>query len=129
MSTEPTDKKLISAHDANQVPMSKPKPKPSLKQALLALITLSEEMLSIAQQEEIELILFAEKEQQRFEDVQHFFQAYDKTAYQAENPLLNTLAELDQQILARCNEYKQAVADQLVGFKKNKKAVNAYKSK
>ncbi|WDE13229.1 hypothetical protein [Thalassomonas haliotis] len=105
------------------------KPAAKLKDELLALVALSEEILAIAQEEEVDVILLAQKEQQRFAGVQHFFQAYDKHAYQAENPLLNTLQQLDRQILARCNEYKQAVADQLVGFKKNQKAVNAYKGK
>ncbi|WDE00483.1 hypothetical protein [Thalassomonas actiniarum] len=107
----------------------KAEPASSLKDELLALIALSEEMLAIVQEEEIDVILLAQKEAQRFAGVQHFFQAYDKSAYQVENPLLNTLQQLDHQILARCNEYKQAVADQLVGFKKNQKAVNAYKGK
>ena len=104
-------------------------PAQALKQELLALITLSEEILAIVREEEIDVALLAQKEQQRFAGVQHFFQAYDKNAYHAENPLLNTLQQLDRQILARCEEYKQAVADQLVGFKKNQKAVNAYKGK
>ena len=101
----------------------------TLKQTLLALIALSEEILAIAQAEEIDVILLTEKEEQRFSDVQHFFQAFDKNAYQTENPLLNTLQQLDRQILTRCNEYKQTVAEQLVGFKKSQKAVNAYKGK
>ncbi|WDE03988.1 hypothetical protein SG34_021860 [Thalassomonas viridans] len=102
---------------------------PDLKQELLALIALSEEMLAIAQEEEIDVNLLAEKEQQRSAGVQHFFQAYDKSAYQTEKQLLSTLQQLDRQILTRCNEYKQTVADQLIGFKKNQKAVNAYKGK
>lgn len=115
----------------NKKPMTEPAsvPEQALKQELLALITLSEEILATAQAEEVDVILLAQKEEQRFADVKHFFQAYDKNAYQAENPLLNTLQQLDQQILARCNEYKQTVADQLLGFKKNQKAVNAYKGK
>ena len=115
----------------NKEPMTEPAsvPEQALKQELLALITLSEEILATAQAEEVDVILLAQKEEQRFADVKHFFQAYDKNSYQAENPLLNTLQQLDQQILARCNEYKQAVADQLLGFKKNQKAVNAYKGK
>ena len=100
----------------NKEPMTEPAsvPEQALKQELLALITLSEEILATAQAEEVDVILLAQKEEQRFADVKHFFQAYDKNSYQAENPLLNTLQQLDQQILARCNEYKQAVADQLL---------------
>lgn len=104
-------------------------PAQALKQELLALIALSEEILTITQAEEIDVILLAKKEEQRFAGMQHFFQAYDKNAYQAENPLLNTLQQFDRQILTRCNEYKQTVAEQLVGFKKNQKAVNAYRGK
>lgn len=99
-----------------------------LKQKLSSIIQLSNDELSLLEENDMDSELFIKYETDRFQQIKTLFESFNQTELASEIDLLNQIKELDQLLTINVLEQKKLITKELSTFRNNKKASKAYKS-
>ncbi|TYK65603.1 hypothetical protein [Colwellia echini] len=98
----------------------------SLKVKLNSIIQLSQDELSLLNEDELDLALLTKIEADRFLEIKNLFEVFPKAELAIESDLLAQIKELDQQLTINVLERQKSITKTLSEFRNNKKASKAY---
>lgn len=98
----------------------------SLKVKLNSIIQLSQNELSLLNEDELDLALLTKIEADRFLEIKKLFEVFPKAELAIESDLLAQIKELDQQLTISVLERQKSITKTLSEFRNNKKASKAY---
>jgi hypothetical protein len=99
-----------------------------LKQKLNSVIQLSHDELALLKEHDINLTLLNKLETDRFQQIKLLFESFHMDELAVESDLLNQIKILDEQLTTGILERKKLMTKELSDFRKNTKALKAYKN-